>query len=95
MAKTKELTDEAGEKEKSPLEFPIWMWPIVPFVAIAGLILAVWQLPTIAYAAVTIQPAFELRSDGLLAVYFVALTALFLASWAWPFVALYLVSSIF
>jgi hypothetical protein len=66
----------------------------VPFVAIAGLVLALWQLPTIAYTAVTIKPAFEMKSDGLLAVYFFALTALFLASWAWPFVAMYLVSSL-
>jgi len=70
------------------------LYPLAPFVLIPGILLVLWLLPALAFAALTVRRAIKIQSN-LWAVAYASLFALiFVASFAWPFALMYLLSEL-
>ncbi len=93
MAKKKDQPKET-ETEESSGGLPWTVYPLAPFVIIPAVILGLWQLPTIGFAAATIRPAIKIESTFWGFSYALLLALVIIASFAWPFAVIYGVSQI-
>jgi hypothetical protein len=82
--------DVEPEEQESGGGLPWTVYPFAPFVVIPAVVLGLWQLPTIAFAALTIRRAVKIESKFWGLLYSIFLALLFVASFAWPFVVIYL-----
>ena len=73
---------------------PIWVYLFAPFLVVSAVILGLWQLPTIAFAGITIRPALKIESTFWALSYAVFLGLLCIASFAWPVLVVYGVSEL-
>jgi hypothetical protein len=73
---------------------PIWVYFLAPLVVISALVLGLWLLPAIVFAAATIRSAIKIESTFWALSYAVFLGLLCIASFAWPVLVVYGVSEL-
>jgi hypothetical protein len=80
--------DEKQDTEDGGL--PWWAYPLAAPLVPPALVLGLFQLPTMAFAAATIRPAVKIENSFLGILYALLLALICIASFAWPFVVIYL-----
>ena len=79
----------APDDESTGFTVPWPLYVLAPFVVIPGVLLGLWMLPAIVFAALTIRRAVKVKSNAWAVVYACAFGLVFVASFAWPFALMY------
>lgn len=88
------VANSAPEAESSGSGIPWPLYPLAPFLIIPAILLGLWMLPTIIFAAFTVRRAVKIKSNRWAMVYGSVFALVFVASFAWPFALMYGVSEL-
>jgi len=84
-ARAKPAPDD--ESTNSGIPWPLYF--LAPFVVIPGILLGLWMLPAILFAALTVRRAVRIKANRWAVVYACVFGLVFVASFAWPFALMY------
>jgi hypothetical protein len=83
------------ELEDGGRSIPWPLYPLAPFVIIPALLLGLWMLPAIIFAALTVRAAVKIQSNAWSVLYAITFGIVFVASFAWPFALTWGLSEVF